>query len=72
MEPGTSILLVLGASVVMTVAALGLGTSLRDAMYVFRRPAQLSRSLLSMIVVMPVVAAAMVAAFDLHPAVARP
>ena len=56
-------------SIFLIVFALGLGARLEDALYLFRRPAQLARSLLAMNVIMPVVAAALAAAFNLYPAV---
>lgn len=52
----------------LNVFVLGLRSSPQDATYLFRRPGQLFRSLLSMNVVMPLFAAAMIAVFDLHPA----
>jgi BASS family bile acid:Na+ symporter len=61
--------LVLQASIALIVISLGLEASLEDAVYLFRRPAQLARSLLAMNVVMPLFAAAVAAAFALHPAV---
>ncbi len=63
------ILLGLKASIFLTVFALALETTLDDALYLFRRPSELVQSLLSMNVIMPLFAAALVALFDLHPAV---
>ncbi len=65
----TFIKLALKAGIVLTVFDLGLSASPQDAAYLFRRPGQLLRSLLSMNVIMPLFAAAMIAVFDLHPAV---
>src|SRR4029434_11204356 len=62
-------MLAVRVSIVLTVFAFALKASPQDAIYLFRRPRQLARSLLSMIVVMPVFAAVLIAAFDLHPAV---
>ena len=63
------IALVLRVSIVLLVFALGLDVTVRDTTYLLRRKGLLLRSLLAMNVVMPLVAAALVAAFDLHPAV---
>jgi len=63
------IMLAVKASIALTVFALGLAARLDDVLFVFRRPGLLLRSLLAMNVVMPVVAAALAIAFDLHPAV---
>jgi bile acid:Na+ symporter, BASS family len=63
------IMLAVRVSIVLTVFAFALKASPRDAVYLFRKPGQLARSLLSMNVVMPVFAAVLIAAFDLHPAV---
>jgi BASS family bile acid:Na+ symporter len=65
----TLVVLVLKASIFLTVLALGLRSSVDDALYLFRRPGRFARSLLAMDVVMPVAAVAMAAAFDLHPPV---
>src|SRR5215510_14521258 len=64
------ILLTIKVSIVLTVFALALKATPQDALYLFRRPRQLMRSVLSMNVVMPVFAAVFIRAFDfLHPAV---
>ena len=63
------ILFALKASIVLSVFAIGLDSRPNDATYLLRRLAQLARSLLAMNVIMPVVAAAIVGAFDLHEAV---
>jgi BASS family bile acid:Na+ symporter len=52
-------------SIVLIVVSLGLRATQEDALYLFRRPRQLVRSLLAMNVVMPVVALGLAAAFDL-------
>ncbi|MGE0126608.1 MAG: bile acid:sodium symporter family protein [Blastocatellales bacterium] len=65
----TLILLALKASIFLNVFGLGLNASSRDAMYLLRRPGRLARALLSMFVVMPLFAAVIASAFDLHPAV---
>ncbi len=69
MELATLIPLALKTSIVLIVVALGLNARLEDALYLFRRPAELARSLLAMYVVMPLFAAAIVAFLDLRPAV---
>ncbi|MCI0387640.1 MAG: Na+-dependent transporter [Acidobacteria bacterium] len=63
------ILLVLKVSIVLVVFGLGLKATFEDMTYLFRRPGQLIRSLLSMNVLMPVFATMLALAFDLHPAV---
>src|SRR5262249_2546785 len=58
------------ASIVLTVFALGLKASPQDAIYLFKRPGLLIRSVLSMSIVMPVFVVVLVSAFNfLHPAV---
>jgi BASS family bile acid:Na+ symporter len=59
----------LTTSTILTVFGLTLYASLDDAMYLFRHPAELARALLSMNIIMPLFAAAIAAALDLHPAV---
>lgn len=63
------ILLVLKASIMLAVFAVGLQATFADATFLFRRPALLFRAFLSMNVLMPLVALALAAPFDLHPAV---
>lgn len=63
------ILLVLKASIVLSVFAIGLKATFADATFMFRRPALLLRALLAMNVLMPLIALGLAAAFDLHPAV---
>jgi BASS family bile acid:Na+ symporter len=63
------ILLVLKASVILSVFAIGLKATFADATFLFRRPAHLLKALISMNVLMPVVALSIGAPFDLHPAV---
>ncbi len=69
MDLAALILLVLKASIVLTVFGLGLHATLEDALYLLRRPSELLRSLLSMNVIMPIVAVALALAFNFHPAV---
>lgn len=61
--------LVLKISIVLSVVAVGLASSLKDATSLIHRPKELVRALVSMNVVMPIVAVSMVLLFDLHPAV---
>ena len=63
------ILLVLQASIILSVFAIGLKATFADATFLFRRPGHLVRALLSMNVLMPLTALAVDAPFDLHPAV---
>jgi BASS family bile acid:Na+ symporter len=64
-------ILMLGAqiSIFLTVLSLGMRASLAEILYLFRRPGQLIRALLSVYVVMPVVAILMVTIFTLNPVV---
>lgn len=63
------ILLVLKASIILSVFAIGLRATFADASFMFRRPGLLIRALLAMNVLMPLIALGVAAAFDLHPAV---
>ena len=63
------ILFALKASIVLSLFAIGLDSRPNDTISLLRRPAQLGRSLLAMDVIMPLLAAAIVWAFDLHEAV---
>jgi len=63
------ILLVLKASIVLTVFALGLQATFADATFLFRRPRLLIRGFLSMSVIMPALALLLVLTFHLNPAV---
>lgn len=69
MTLATLISIILRASVTLMVFALGLRVSLGDVIHLFGRPGLLLRSTLSMNVVMPLFAAAVVASIDLHPPV---
>ena len=53
------------ASILLIVFSLGLRATQEDALYLFRQPRHLVRSLLSMNVVMPLVAVGIAIAFDL-------
>ena len=61
--------LVLSASIIMIVFSLGLQATPQDATYLFRHPRRFLRSLLAMVVVMPVFAGILVYALALPPAV---
>ena len=61
--------LVLKTSIALEVFGLGLLATLQDATYLFRTPRLLLRAILSMNIVMPVLAWALVSALHLHPAV---
>ena len=63
------ILFVLKASVMLTVFTIGLKSTFADTTYLFRRPGHLFRAILSMNILMPLLAMALVTTFDLHPAV---
>src|SRR5215469_10172292 len=65
----TVIALALKASVALIVFVLGVEVRVRDATYLLCRPSLLLRSLVSINIVMPLVTAALVALFNLHPAV---
>jgi bile acid:Na+ symporter, BASS family len=64
-----AILLVLKLSIALSVFALGLRTTIGDAMFLFKRPRQLLCAFLSMNVLMPLVAVLLVLTFNLNPAV---
>lgn len=57
------------AGLLLLVTALGLQSNPGDATALLRQPGRLVRSLISMLVIMPVVAVVLVRAFDLDPAV---
>jgi len=61
--------LVLKASIVLTVFALGLQATFADATFLFRRPRLLIRGFLSMSVMMPLLALLLALTFHLNPAV---
>jgi BASS family bile acid:Na+ symporter len=59
------ILLALQASILTTVFTFGLQATLHDVLYIVRRPSLLGRSLVAMMVIMPIVAVALALALDL-------
>jgi BASS family bile acid:Na+ symporter len=64
LDLATLIPLALKVSIVLTVFAVGLGARALDAVSLLTRPSLLARSLASMYVVMPLVAAGLAAAFE--------
>ena len=69
MTPAKLLPLLLLASLFMVVFAAGLGATVRDATYAFRRPARLARMVAALYVAMPALAVAAALVFDLKPAV---
>jgi len=69
MDLTTFILLALKLSILLSVLGLGLRATLSDATFLLRSPGGLARAVLSMEVLLPLVAIALVTAFDLRPAV---
>ena len=69
MTPQQALGLALQASIVMTVFSFGLKTVPDDVLYVVRRPWLLTRSVLAMFVIMPLVAVAFAMFFELRPSV---
>ena len=63
------VILLLQASIFLTVFSLGLRATFQDAGWLLQRPRLLLRSLVAMNVIMPLFAAFLAAAFHLHPAV---
>ena len=63
------VILLLQASIFLTVFSLGLRATFQDASWLLQRPRLLLRSLVAMNVIMPLFAAFLAAAFHLHPAV---
>jgi bile acid:Na+ symporter, BASS family len=63
------VLILLKLSIALTVFAIGLQSTMSDATYLFRHPRDLVRAFVSMYVVMPLAAIALVMTFNLHPAV---
>ena len=63
------ILLLVKVSIVVSVFAIGLKSTLLEALHLLRRPAELLRAVLAMNVLMPLFAVAVVMTFKLNPAV---
>lgn len=57
--------LLIQGSILLVVLGLGLNSSCRDALYLFRNPGLLFRTLLAMNVIMPLIAVGFAVAFDL-------
>jgi len=66
MDLATLIPIAIRTSIFLLVFALGLGANFNEALYLLRRPVQLVKSLVAMNLIMPALAVALVAAFDLH------
>jgi BASS family bile acid:Na+ symporter len=66
MNLATVLPLVLQGSVALTVFCLGLEASPRECLYLVRRPVDLLKAIVSMNVIMPLVALALVMLFDFH------
>jgi BASS family bile acid:Na+ symporter len=64
-----AIMLALQASILLTVLGFGLATTLDDVLYLARRPSLLVRSLLAMLVIMPLVALFIRVVFAFEPGV---
>jgi BASS family bile acid:Na+ symporter len=62
----TLIPIVLKASILLNVFAIGLRASVHDASYMFRRPAKLGKALLAMYILMPLFAVAFLLSVNLH------
>jgi bile acid:Na+ symporter, BASS family len=62
------IVIVVKTSDFLNVLALGMSARASDALFVLSRPWLLLRSILAMNVIMPLIAAALVEAFNLNPA----
>jgi BASS family bile acid:Na+ symporter len=64
MDPKTIVIVAFQLSIICTVLGFGLHGSRNDLLYLWRRPGLLVRSLVSVLVVMPIVALSMEAIFD--------
>lgn len=69
MTLATLIPLLIKTSIMLSVFAIGLKATFSDSVYLFRRPGELARALLSMNIVMPLFALLLGVTFDLTPAV---
>ena len=69
MSMTTVILLVLKASIILSVFALGMKATFTEATFLFRRPSLLLRALLAMGVLMPCIALVLASVFELKPVV---
>ena len=66
----TIIGLAIKLSLMLTVFSYGIQAGLNDVLYLFRRPAQLVRAVLSISVIMPIFVGLLVAVFNFQPVVA--
>jgi BASS family bile acid:Na+ symporter len=64
MGPAEIVKLALQMSIMLTVFGFGLRATVEDALYLVRHPRMLVISLVSMLIVMPFIALALVLAFD--------
>src|SRR3974377_457705 len=62
-------LLALQISIILILTSIGMSATWNDAMFLFRNPALLLRSVLARNVIVPCVAIAIIKAFSFHPAV---
>jgi len=69
MDPKQIVLLAFQVSIAATVFGFGLGATREDLLYLWRRPTLFGRSLVSVLVVMPVVALVLAQVFDFRPLV---
>src|SRR3979411_2777202 len=69
MSVATLLLLAIKISLTLAVLALGLKASASDTLYLFRRPGQLARALLSMDLIVPLVAIGLAAGLEFDPPV---
>lgn len=61
--------LILQGSIILIVVSVALNAEGSDTVYLLRRPLQLVRALIAMLVIVPLAAVLLAASFDLHPAV---
>jgi BASS family bile acid:Na+ symporter len=69
MDPKQIVLLAFQVSIAATVFGFGLGATREDLLYLWRRPTLFGRSLVSVLIVMPVVALVLAQIFDFRPIV---
>lgn len=67
MDARALIMLAFQASILATVFSFGLSTGIHDLGYLVRRPALLARSVVAVLVIMPIFAVLLVRLFDLRP-----
>jgi bile acid:Na+ symporter, BASS family len=69
MDLTSLIIIFVKVSIVLTVLGFALHATIGDALYLFRRPSELVRSIMSINVIMVVFATSLATSFGLHPAV---